>query len=224
MKPFVIDIETSGRIDAVDFLPEVTAPSNYRDEQKIQSYIVEKRAAQLEAAALSAVTGYVVVVGILRHSLEPRFIHHDDECRLLRLFWAELESRDSSEVFVTFCGHRFDLPFIVRRSFVLGVPVPEWFPRDGRFPRHAFTDLAELWQCGDRTETISLDRLARLCGLPGKTGNGAEFGKLWTHDRAAALDYLRRDLELTRDLATRMLPYCVEEDSRRSTHHQNDLA
>lgn len=83
--------------------------------------------------------------------------------------------------------------------------MPDWFPKDGRFPRHAFTDLAELWQCGDRTETISLDRLARLCGLPGKTGSGADFARLWRDDRKAALDYLTTDLTLTRDLWHRMV-------------------
>lgn len=204
MKPFVIDIETSGRADAASYLPEITAPANYKDAAKIEAYIAEKRATQLDSAALSAETGRIVCVGILREGMEPQFLHHDDESQLIRDIWNHLELRDGNEQFVTFCGHRFDFPFIMRRSIALGVPVPVWFPRDGRFPRHAFCDLAELWQCGDRAESISLDRLSCLCGLPGKNGSGADFARLWGTDRKAALGYLRRDLELTLAIWQRM--------------------
>ena len=153
MKPVIIDIETGGRTDAANYLPEITAPSNYKDAAKIEAYIMEKRASQLESAALSAETGRVLCVGILREGMGPQFIHDDDEKQLLHKTWHELETHGGNEQFVTFCGHRFDFPFIARRSIALGVPVPLWFPRDGRFPRHAFCDLAELaWQCGDRTE------------------------------------------------------------------------
>lgn len=202
--PFVIDLETGPRPDAADFLPPLEAPANYRDPEKIAAYLAERRAKQLADAALSAETGRILCAGLLRHGQEPQFIGDDDEGTLLRRFWRDLVTRDATDCFVGFCSHRFDWPFAVRRSYALGVPVPDWFPKDGRYPRHAFTDLAELWQAGDRTESISLDRLARLCGLPGKTGNGADFARLWREDPPAALAYLRQDLELTRDLWARM--------------------
>jgi len=200
MKPFVMDIETTGRADAADYLPPIEAPGNYKDLAKIEAYLAEKRAAQLERAALSAETARILCVGILRMSGEPLVIHDDDERRLLREAWLELETREEDEIFVTFNGSRFDWPMLARRCYALGVPVPSWFPCDGRWPHRTHCDLFTLWQCGDRTEIISLDRLARLCGQPGKTANGAHFGKLWRTDRTAALEYLRHDLELTRDL------------------------
>jgi hypothetical protein len=204
MKPFVLDLETAGRTDAANFLPEITAPANYKDPAKIEAYLSEKRATQLEAAALSAETARVLCVGILRNGGESRFVHDDDESALLRKTWLELETREADEIFVTFNGSRFDWPMLARRCYSLGVPVPSWFPVDGRWPHRTHCDLFTLWQVGDRQESISLDRLARLCGLPGKTGTGADFGRLWTQDRNAALDYLRRDLQLTRDLWQRM--------------------
>jgi predicted PolB exonuclease-like 3'-5' exonuclease len=204
MMPFVIDIETAGRTDAANFLPEITAPANYKDLAKIEAYLAEKRATQLESAALSAETARILCVGILRNDGESQFIHDQDESALLRATWRQAETREAHEVFVTFNGSRFDWPMLARRSYSVGVPVPSWFPVDGRWPPRTHCDLFALWQAGDRHESISLDRLARLCGLPGKSGSGANFAMLWQLDREAALDYLRRDLELTRDLWERM--------------------
>ncbi len=200
MKPFVIDLETAGRPDAASFLPAVEPPANYRDQAKIHAYVEERRTKQLEAAALSAETARILCVGILRTGAEAQFIHDDDEVELLRNTWQALETREADELFVTFNGTRFDWPMLARRSYALGVPLPSWFPADGRWPRRTHGDLFTLWQAGDRTETISLDRLARLCGLPGKTATGADFGRLWLTDRLAALAYLRRDLDLTHQL------------------------
>lgn len=204
MKPFVLDLETDGRLDAAHYLPQVTAPANYKDAAKIEAYLAEKRAAQLETAALSAETACVLCVGILRNGAEAQFIHADTEAKVLRMTWLELETREADEIFVTFNGSRFDWPMLARRSYALGVAVPAWFPADGRWPKRTHCDLFTLWQAGDRTESISLDRLARLCGLSGKTGTGADFARLWTQDRPAALDYLRLDLTLTRELWQRM--------------------
>lgn len=203
MKAFVIDIETIGRADAAEYLPEVTAPANYKDAAKIDAYIAEKRASQLEGAALSAQTGQILCVGIARRG-ETSCIYPSGEKEILRATWVELESREADEVFVTFNGNRFDWPMLARRSYALGVTVPAWFPRDGRWLKRTHCDLLEQWQCGDRSESISLDRLARLLGFQGKNGDGARFGQLWAEDRKAALAYLRRDLELTAKIFERM--------------------
>jgi len=204
MKAFVIDLETAARSDAPSFLPEVTAPANYKDAVKIEAYVAEKRATQLENAALNAETARVLCVGILRNGLDAQFIHGHEEAAILHKTWLELETREADEIFVTFNGSRFDWPMLARRCYALGVPVPPWFPADGRWPHRTHCDLFTLWQAGDRQESISLDRLARLCGLPAKTGSGADFAKLWAANRNAALDYLRHDLKLTRDLWQRM--------------------
>ena len=71
-KPFVIDIETSGRADAADYLPPIEPPGNYKDAAKIEAYLAEKRASQLERAALSAETGRILCIGILRDGLDPQ--------------------------------------------------------------------------------------------------------------------------------------------------------
>jgi len=214
MKSLILDIETGpGPLAKIEpLLPPIAAPSNWKDPAKIEAYLAEKRESLIADAALSAVTGRVLAVGLLRDA-DPWFITDENEGDLLGKTWRELDCRKAGESVVTFCGHRFDLPFLARRSWALGVPVPVWFPRDGRFPRRAFTDLAEVWACGDRSETISLDRLAKLVGLPGKTGDGADFARLFATDRKAALDYLANDLRLTRAIFERLaFPEYVPEE------------
>lgn len=207
MKTIILDIETTARpeTEIADLLPSITAPSNWKDEAKIAAYVAEKRAQAIAEGALDPVLGRVLAVGVLVDGAFE-FVGWPEERQLLRDTWHRLEGMfRAGTKFVTFNGHRFDFPFLARRSWACGVAVPSWIPRDGRWPRHAFVDLLEVWQAGNRTESIGLDRLARLCGLPGKAGNGANFGLLWASDRPAALRYLEQDLRLTASLAERML-------------------
>lgn len=205
MNPLIIDIETGPRPDAANFLPTPEAPANYKDPAKVAAYIEERKAALLEQAALSAEMAQVLVVGLLRPGQEPMYIYADDEADTLRETWGKLGERRCNEVFVTFNGARFDWPMLVRRSYALGVPVPGWMPRDGRWPKRTHIDVFEWWQAGDRQASISLDRLARLVGLPGKTDTGARFAAMWAADRPKALAYLAHDLDLTAAIAELML-------------------
>ncbi len=209
MTPLILDIETGPRpvAEIEPLLPVITAPANYKDAEKIRAYTDQRRAELIRDAALDASLGRILCIGLLSSNGESRFIHDDtSEAALLRQFWTALESKRADEVFVTFNGSRFDWPFLFRRSLACGVAVPEWFPRDGRWPRRTHIDLLEAWQCGDRSETISLDRFARLLGLPGKSGSGAEFGLLWYSDRIRALEYLTHDLRLTLAIFERLHP------------------
>jgi hypothetical protein len=204
VRGFIVDLETAPRDNAAEFLEMPEAPSNYKAADKISAYIEERRAKQLEMAALSAETARILCIGILREESGVGFIYDDNEAALLTRTWEELGSYHDDEVFVTFCGTRFDWPMLIRRSYVLGIRIPGFVPLDGRWKNNRHTDVAELWSAGDRTCTISLDRLSRLCGLPGKSSNGSEFGKLWVTDRKAALSYLENDLRLTEALWRRM--------------------
>lgn len=207
MTPLILDIETGpGPFERIEpLLPKIEPPSNYKDAAKIQLYIAERKAELIEGAALKPELGRVLAVGILGDG-EPRLIHSGSEAEILHMAWGHLTMRRPTECLVTFCGHRFDLPYLARRSWILGVPVPYWFPRDGRFPRDQYVDIAEIWACGNRTETISLDRLARALGLPGKSGDGAQFSQLWATDKQQALDYLANDLQLTKAVYYRLVP------------------
>lgn len=200
------DIETSALPDSeiAGMVPEFSAPKNYRSEDKIAEYIRLERDTWMSRAALSAETGCVLAIG-LRESGVNTIIAESEEAATLAKFWTVLEAK-AADHWIGFNIAAFDLPFLIRRSWHHGVTVPQGVMPGGRMNHGIFTDLMQEWQCGERHERISLDRLARFCGLRGKNGSGKEFSRLWATERKLAIAYLENDLLLTEQIAARLLP------------------
>ena len=131
-------------------------------------------------------------------------IGHDDEARTLREFWGRCRGEMGRvHQLVGFNVGQFDLPFLFRRSWKHRVPVPFGYRR-GRYWSDQVVDLREDWQLGDRQARGSLGSIAHHLAVGEKTGDGKGFAKLWQEDRAAALAYLRNDVELTVKVAEAM--------------------
>lgn len=161
----------------------------------------------IERAPLRAELGRVLAIGFYAAGKSPQ-ICSGDEADVLRLFWQRFERcAGKSLKLVGFNSNGFDLPFIARRSYLLGLPVPAAAMQQGRYWCDTFIDLLDIWRAGNRQDTISLDRLSKAFGLAGKTGSGAMFHKLWAgteKQRAEAEAYLVNDLELTWKCAERL--------------------
>lgn len=161
-----------------------------------------------EGAALSPVTGSVAVIGLLKTGDEPWFIDCTlDEKFGIARFW-EIASENAAEL-VGFNTHGFDIPFLIRRSWILGIPIPACMrlEKDRYWPDWN-VDLRKRWQLGDNQARGSLDVVATALGLPGKTGDyGKDFGKMWRHapTRSTAADYLKQDVLLCRALHERLI-------------------
>ena len=211
----VVDIEVAPipNEEALKFAPEFKAPSNYVDPKKIAAAIEEARTAWLEGNALRPLTGRVCAIGWQEeddgknciamaepHSGSPG----ESESGMISLLWSYLFKSDESRVFLTFFGNRFDWPFLIRRSWDLGLDMPGWVMDNRGFLSPRFIDLAKIWSCGDPKETISLDRLARYLRVGQKNGEGKDFAELLKSDLQKAEEYLRNDLELTRRIAIKM--------------------
>jgi predicted PolB exonuclease-like 3'-5' exonuclease len=198
----VFDIETGPRpvaeLEAV--MPEFEAPANYKDPAKIAEAIEAKRAAWIEKAALSSLTGKVLAIGaLIDGEYHARFDGVHNEKGIIEWFWSLLGTRTR---LIGFNSHRFDLPFLIRRSWSLGVATPT-----GIFHGRGFNgciDLMEAWQLGDRTDFVSLDTVAKFLGVGSKTGNGGQFANLMKFDVDAALRYLENDVKLTARVAERL--------------------
>ena len=207
MKTLLFDIETGPLpIDEIAHLcPEFKAPANYKDPEKIAANIEEQKAAWLERGALSALTGQVLAIGMRTRGKTS--ILFGDEADMLRNFWQVVDC--SSNQFVTLVGYninRFDIPFMVRRSWALGVEVPKHLIFTGRgYLSNLFLDLAQEWQCGDRQEWLKLDTLCKFLGLPAKNGSGKDFAALWESDRPKAMEYLQNDMLITAKVMERLL-------------------
>ncbi len=107
---------------------------------------------------------------------------------------------------------QFDLPFLIHRSWILGVDIPSTVCQFGKWGNFdpLFIDIREWWQLGQRNGCeSSLDVMARALGCGCKTEgiDGGNFARLWfgtPEERQQATGYLLNDLQLTADVATRL--------------------
>ena len=210
----VLDIETRGysEADLLDgFDPASVRMGVIKDPDKQKAKIAEARRALLEDAALDATTGTVLVCGLYdvgtdTYGIIESTVALGGERGVLVDLWNALShfvKEDSDVRFVGFNLLAFDLPFLCRRSWHTWAKVPEWV-FDGRYISSRFVDVLARWQCGNRQDTISLDRLARFVGFEGKKGSGKNFAQLYASNRTEALEYLKNDLKLTSQIALRM--------------------
>lgn len=203
-----VDIETApiGADEALQFAPEFSAPSNYKDPEKIKVAIEESRQEWLSNNALRATTGTVVAIGWMDEQGGQRIYCHgpEEERSMIGTLWSHLFTAEDTRVFITFFGNRFDWRFLIQRSWKLGLDVPGWVIDDRGYLSHRFIDLAKIWSCGDPKETISLDRLSRYLQTGKKEMNGEKFHELLTVNREAAEAYLSHDLNLTWNNALKM--------------------
>ncbi len=188
-----------------------------RERHQVESALYEKRCLEaiknakiahknkaIEKAALSATTGRVLLGGILDHGQYMLIEHERNEPALIRRTWEVIEAAKSV---VGFNIYGFDLPFMFQRSKILNIAIPrDVIHRYGSryYWNDKFIDLLEVWRAGGR-DWIDLDSLARLLGLNGKSGDGADFANLYATDRPAALSYARNDLDVTAGIAGRLL-------------------
>ena len=205
------DIETGplGKEKILEMMSEIKPAANLKDPVKIAADIEEKKQAFFDKAALSPTTGEVLAIGLIGiGSYSPDEIENgttlfaDDlggEKKLLEKFW---ELWREGKRMVGFNCHTFDIPFLVRRSWVLSLNVPvellgKWMPE-------RVVDLLVIWRLGNRDQNISLGQLGKFFGVGEKTGDGAEFSRLYREDRAKAKEYLQSDILLTKRCAQKM--------------------
>lgn len=197
-------------------------PKSYKKEEAISGWLEEDKANHgkdlIEKAALNAETGTVAVVGFWRDgkveqlvlSSLPVKIHEDHTA-----CWFDNEPDLIEFAFRAWFDAPialgwnilgFDLPFIIKRAWLLGVTVPKSiFNPLSRYPvSEKFVDTMKIWNVGNyKAPFASLNNTLRAFNLPEK-GDGKDFGKLWAEDRAKALEYNAKELEGQAALYTRL--------------------
>ncbi len=203
----VFDIETGpAPLDVIELhMPEIDAPSNYKDPAKIEEYKSVQREKFIQKAALSPLTGRVLAIGVWVNGRYRSYICEDlpgAEADCIRWFWNLISVRT---VLVGFNSNGFDLPFLMRRSWALGVIPPGGrLDPSWRFSSSLHIDLMEMWRLGDRQLFISLDAVSRYLGTGQKTSDGELFYKVLRAFPEEAEAYLRNDVELTFALAKKL--------------------
>jgi len=184
-----------------------------KDPDKIMAKIMEAEAnhgnAEVERAALSAETGIVAISGMMNDSLH-QFADSEEDV-IEKTFDKMMQVFSGGGIISGWNVKGFDLPFLVKRAWLIGVKVPAriFNPLKPRYPwSDSIIDLMEVWKAGQYTEKhTSLNAALRHLGLPEKTGLGADFGKLWASDKGAALAYNADDLDRELKVAMRLLSH-----------------
>lgn len=194
-----------------------------KHRQALASYVDDCEKAKREAweefvqgATLSPATGRVLAIGYGVVVKDELIYVMDigekdgkpDERNLIRRHWLFVESlRRRAGKLVSFNGHRFDYPFLRRRTWAYDdVKAPNLITKYRKMEDFCIDALEEYRTGGSWAENIKLDDLARMMGLGGKLEGltGDLFHVLWKEDPEKALDYLARDVELTALVAQRM--------------------
>jgi hypothetical protein len=198
-------------------MPEFTTPKNYKNKDLIAQNIADQRAKWIKEAALRPDSGKVMAIGLMigdRSAVEPKT--ESDEKALLQWFWKTVDviQKDDPHNFklIAWSAFRFDLPFIVKRSWLHNVLIPAWvWGRDvGRYRfSDKFVDLEERWNLSTGDQYSSLDSCCRFFGLPVKPDlGGLLFHELYNgnnEQRKLALEYLTHDVSSLEQITKKIL-------------------
>lgn len=204
-RAIVWDIETGPLPDSYLSMiaPEFEAAGNLKDPDKIAADIASKKAKWIERAALSPTTGKVICIGMRDIDGSVEIIDGNGSEADMLTEWGRIVSEYKNETFVGFNVKSFDIPFLIKRCWKLGVK-PFLRPGTNLNRLDNWIDLRDTWQMGDRQAEGSLDAIGRFLGLGEKNGHGKDFAQLWETDRPAAFAYVQRDIELTYQIAQTM--------------------
>jgi hypothetical protein len=210
----VFDIETAG-------LPWETW------DEAVQSYLIRRggpdadEATARERLGLSAPTGRIVAIGMMNPDTRRGGVYFDasgaeeeagefeeegivfrsgSEEEILRRFWADIDGYDQ---WITYNGRTFDIPYVMQRSLILGVPPPK--NRDApRYRGRPHCDLMDILSFFGATRPFSLSFWCRTLGItdPKEEGiDGSAIGALYEEGRRRDIArYCLGDVRATADL------------------------
>lgn len=159
-------------------------------------------------AALKATTGEVALIGFAEDKKDYRYVA-GAEIDMLKDLWGFSNEHFRENGFIII-GHNiiaFDLPFLIRRSLIQGVKVPDWILNDlNQYRPNVIKDTLRYWQFGDRRYYESLENICGAFGIRVKDSpvTGATFYEWWAKDKAVAIEYNKQDVLAMRELANRM--------------------
>ena len=202
MKRVIFDIETGPLPrEEIERIAPAFNPDNVKTGNLTLAKMVEKialaKARHIEniedEAALHAEYGEVLAIGIREGNVTDCLV--GDEKKIISDFWTRslADYKAGGKVWVGFKSNTFDLPFLYRRSLLTGIPIPrEIVPRPGQryWPGDFWLDTFEI---------------CKAAGMQGKNGSGKGFARALKEERDKAIDYLENDVEITAQLADKVL-------------------
>lgn len=213
-KIVILDIETGKCPDAIP--PDFEEPKRKKDgELYANAKTIEEQKKDWESkCALSGLTGRVLAIGFKIKNITDKPTRNSgetiscidseyEEKQLLEWFWDKYNNYLGEGYIITGWNIRkFDLPFLVQRSWKWNVPV---FYR-ANYNKSSIIDLMEEFtQTYYGTNFASLDTALQFLALGSKSGHSKDYEKLFLSDKTKALKHLSKDLSDTLKVAERIL-------------------
>lgn len=158
----VFDIETMGNPgDVIEFMPEFSAPSNWKDEEKIAAIVAEQKEKWLDEIALDPDLGKIRAIGfayleqstVVPASFEPEILMGNEE-KMLGRFWTLAVD---ANLLVGYNILNFDFLYLLRRTMALGLRVAG-IPNLRRYQTRPIRDLYGIlynWSSGKSLEWVA---------------------------------------------------------------------
>jgi DNA polymerase elongation subunit (family B) len=205
-KMMFFDIETAANEKMIPFLPEVTAPGNYKDPVKIASYILNKREKDESGMPLdidfARIRAFSWAMGINSIPTVILADNEEDERVILGRAWANIRSVTD---IAGWNIRGFDLPILLRRAWALGVDIQD--PIDfSRYGSNGVHDFMEIFYHGGNVpgpRARPLKFVAWLYGIdnPLPELNGSMVKDM---DSRTLIEYAANDVVMVQKLARRL--------------------
>lgn len=225
-----VDIETASQHPVFDEVPirgqELWLHKMKRNIHDVSEENIWDIATQLysQKAAIYAEFGKIICicVGLIVRK-ESGYIfrtisYTGEENEILSSFFKMISDySEKRDVFI--CGHNlreFDVPYIARRSKILGSSLPHVLQVQGKKPwdLEYLIDTMQLWRFGDYKSYTSLDLLAYTLDIPSpKDGmHGAQVNDAyWQGDRLEEIvEYCKKDIFTTAQIYLRLTDQHIE--------------
>lgn len=206
-----LDIETipTQNTDFQTYVCEnLKAPGNYKDPEKIKSWLEENKGEAVNKTALDGAFGEIVVIGVAINDEAPMLFYREDwqaedrETDILTRFNDYLrEHANKSTTAPQFIGHnitKFDDRFIFQRSVINGVK-----PYQTANRQNTYDTMTEWAGYGN---TVSLDKLCKVLSVEQK--GEIDGSKVWQAVQDGRInevaEYCAKDVERVRQIYKRM--------------------
>jgi len=208
MSVLFFDIETVPNRAALKYLPDVAAPSNYKDPTKIKGYVKDKQQALIDSAALDPDMCRIRAIGWgyddpAKDEIQvlPK-LTNAAETKLVKAFWSEYVL-----AYAQVCGYNilgFDLRVLLRRSMELGIQFPPkmLLPDLNPYKVGPIYDLYEIMYGGRGSSEMKGKTLKWVCwryGIDKEFDDRSGAGVEDMSDKQVAA-YLKDDLRRVREL------------------------
>lgn len=213
-----LDIETLPTADPdviADIASTISHPGNISKPESIAAWEAEKKPAVVnDAVKRTSFDGLYGRIACAAWALDDLAICHtapDDSERaaIIDLFGHLSRVTQKYHGDVRFIGHNvhgFDLPFLKHRAIIHGIKPPHALmramsakPWDG-----IVQDTMLMWST-DREKRVSLDKLCKAFGIPGKDGfDGSMVAETWPADPGKVIAYCCDDVQRVRSVYRRM--------------------